>query len=931
MRISIVIFAQIPPPEHGQSRMVMLALETLRDKPESFDVHHVNARFSNSLEEIGESSIGKMLLTAKYLFQAICVRFLVKNPILYYVPGPVKWSSVLRDWALLSVLRLFYSRVVFHWHAIGHGEWAQGSERLTLGGPRWMDCMARKISAWVLNRPFASISVSSNSRKDAIAVASKHEWVICNGIEDPCPGFNKDLATIRESRHKELATTETLCFKILFLSHGTLEKGITDALDCLSDLLDSCDTSWRFQVTLAGGVSDSISIQFDTMVNALLAKSNGRIEIIKKCYLTGNEKHRCFIDHDIFLAPSRWESFGLTVIEAMAYGLPIVAAASDGVKGVLPDGYPYLAPVADPKILAEKLRSCCQNLRDRPTEDEKWTLRESFLSNYQIKDFRENLTNVFLAFQSSSSSEEDHGSKIVDSSSENPDTPIRVHSRPFAVEPSSSSSEDDHGSKIVDSRSKNPTQSGTEEPVLQLPSAQCFSESVIEERKSQCVTTDPFSPTETPKHRNTEESVLQLPSAQCFSEPVIEKRTNPCVASNPFSPTETPSSSASLCDLAVQSSSPISNLQSPISLSVYLADQNPGHDRSYGISRMSQVVLDTLQAGGHVNIETISSKTSQQGSDLMESARVLPWGTRRKWVRLLTDHFHPLFHRCATPSDVYYFPKGYLPLIDVFCHPSVVTIHDTIIQYDKDHYPEWRSRWEYTYWSMMLKHTLRKANRILTVSESSKIQVQIFMDRHRIPRKEITVTYEPCLYESFPQPENPTKENYVIHLASCEPHKRTAHLIRWWYEAEKSGRTIPMLHLIGQIPPEVTHLLASSHSMAKHPFLEDAALQASYQEARALILPSEIEGFGLPALEAYYLGTPVCYVKDTSVEEVLCPATHKGGFSLDSAESLFTALDEVMSMSPEEIRECGLKLRETYAAEKVAERMLSVFHEVSKR
>ncbi len=343
---------------------------------------------------------------------------------------------------------------------------------------------------------------------------------------------------------------------------------------------------------------------------------------------------------------------------------------------------------------------------------------------------------------------------------------------------------------------------------------------------------------------------------------------------------------------------------------------------------MSQVILDALQAGGRVNIETIASKTSQQGSERMGSARVLPWGTRRKWVRLLTDHFHPLFHRGAQPADVYYFPKGYLPLTDIFCRPSVVTIHDTIIQYDEDHYPRWRSRWEYGYWALMLKHTLRKADRILTVSESAKAQVLAFMARHRIPEKEITVTYEPCLYEKIPQPVEPAKENYVIHLASCEPHKRTAHLIRWWHEAEKDRTSLPMLHLIGNVPDEVAPLLASSHSIVKRPFLDDDALQSAYLEARALILPSEIEGFGLPALEAYYLGTPVCFVEGTSVDEILGVATDKGRFSLDSMDSLFRALDDVMSMTPDEVRNCGLKLRETYAAEKVAERMVEVFDDV---
>lgn len=365
-----------------------------------------------------------------------------------------------------------------------------------------------------------------------------------------------------------------------------------------------------------------------------------------------------------------------------------------------------------------------------------------------------------------------------------------------------------------------------------------------------------------------------------------------------------------------------------IKVSAYLADQNPGHDRSYGISRMSQAVLESLHDGGRIDVEAIVSRTSQRLNIDTNSTSILPWGTRLKSVRLLTDHLHPLFLIHRGSPDIHYFPKGYLPLLHKYCKPSVVTIHDTIIQYDFDHYPTWRRAWEYRYWEWMLKHTLRKADRILTVSESAKHQVQNFMDRHEIPTKEITVTYEPCLYESVPQPLEPNKVNYVMHLASSEPHKRTAHLIRWWHEAELAGRSLPILHLIGSVPTEVSALLASSHCIVKQPFLEESALQAAYLGARALILPSEIEGFGLPALEAYYLGTPVCFVKGTSVEEVLSVATDKGGFSLEHPDSLWQALAEVMAMTSDQIHSCGLKLRETYAAEKVAARMVSIFEEV---
>jgi glycosyltransferase involved in cell wall biosynthesis len=366
----------------------------------------------------------------------------------------------------------------------------------------------------------------------------------------------------------------------------------------------------------------------------------------------------------------------------------------------------------------------------------------------------------------------------------------------------------------------------------------------------------------------------------------------------------------------------------PVRAQVYLADQNPGYDRSFGISRMSHMVLNSLQGRGNTRIEVVVSESSQTGPENVNSTRSLPWGTRKKWVRLLSDHLHPLFVRLEKEPDLYYFPKGYLPLLDVYCRPSVVTIHDTIIQYDEDHYPDWRSRWEYGYWAWLLKHTLRNADRILTVSESSKSQISGFMQRHGIPEKKITVTYEPCAYETIPQPDCPAKDNKVIHLASIEPHKRTAHLIRWWLEAESERTDLPGLELIGSVPDGLSDRIRESRTIRLLPFLEDAELQEAYSSARALLLPSEIEGFGLPALEAYYLGTPVCFVKGTSVEEILSGATSKGAFSLEDRDSFFAALDEAMAMDPAEIRKCGLKLRETFDSEKVAERIESVFEDV---
>ena len=60
-------------------------------------------------------------------------------------------------------------------------------------------------------------------------------------------------------------------------------------------------------------------------------------------------------------------------------------------------------------------------------------------------------------------------------------------------------------------------------------------------------------------------------------------------------------------------------------------------------------------------------------------------------------------------------------------------------------------------------------------------------------------------------------------------------------------------------------------------------------------------------------------------------ATSKGGMSLEDPKSLLTALDEVLSMSPEEISHVGIKLREVFSLDTVSGRMLKVFQEISKQ
>jgi len=55
-------------------------------------------------------------------------------------------------------------------------------------------------------------------------------------------------------------------------------------------------------------------------------------------YLTGKELATAFASADAFIFPSRSETLGLVLLEAMAAGCPVVAARSGGIPDIVTDG-----------------------------------------------------------------------------------------------------------------------------------------------------------------------------------------------------------------------------------------------------------------------------------------------------------------------------------------------------------------------------------------------------------------------------------------------------------------------------------------------------------------------------------------------------------------------------------------------------------------
>ncbi len=367
----LLVFAHTPPPHHGQSYMVQIMLAGLggdarrrqSNAPPAWGGvwYHVNARFSQSLEDVGEFQGTKILLIFWFCLQAIWLRFRYGVRNFYYVPAPGKHVALYRDWLVMLFCRPFFKRVILHWHAAGMAKWLETSNTISA-----------RATTYRLFRPVdLSIVLSRYNIADAEKLLSHSIQVVNNGIPDPCPDFNESLLPRRQEeraiREKIFAgemPPARVTVKILFLAHCTREKGIFAAADSVlraNSELAARRLPIQLKLISAGNfVTDEEKTEFDRLrENPVFAST---IEHLG--FVSGEHKLQLLREAGLFLFPTCYlgENQPVNLIEAMAFGLPIVTTRWRSLPEMLPPDYPVLVNGLDPdelaaailKVLAEK-------------------------------------------------------------------------------------------------------------------------------------------------------------------------------------------------------------------------------------------------------------------------------------------------------------------------------------------------------------------------------------------------------------------------------------------------------------------------------------------------------------------------------------------------------------------------------------------------
>jgi glycosyltransferase involved in cell wall biosynthesis len=252
--------------------------------------------------------------------------------------------------------------------------------------------------------------------------------------------------------------------------------------------------------------------------------------------------------------------------------------------------------------------------------------------------------------------------------------------------------------------------------------------------------------------------------------------------------------------------------------------------------------------------------------------------------------------------------------------PAVVTIHDLSFE----RHPELMGRRDRFVFRRMVPRSVRRAARVLAVSESTKRDL---VEHYRIPEEKIVVT--PNGVDSLFRPDGHRRDGapYALFVGTLQPRKDPIAALEALAlvggdlrlivvgpdkgSGDEARRTASKLGLNGRV------------EFAGH--VEQQELAELYRGAACLVFPSRYEGFGLPVVEAMASGTPVVATAAGSIPEIAGDAAVlvEPGDSVALAGGIERALAD-----RERLVRAGLERARLYSWAETARRTLAVYREL---
>jgi glycosyltransferase involved in cell wall biosynthesis len=264
---------------------------------------------------------------------------------------------------------------------------------------------------------------------------------------------------------------------------------------------------------------------------------------------------------------------------------------------------------------------------------------------------------------------------------------------------------------------------------------------------------------------------------------------------------------------------------------------------------------------------------------------------------------------------------------------TVLTVHDLVYHL----FPAYHRSMNYWYLNTAMPLFARRADAVIAISQSTKRDL---MRYYQVPEDKITVVYEAASSRFRPASAEAVAEakasyrlpdKYVLALGTIEPRKNL-------------NRLLDAVCMIRQKDPELSLVIVGHAGWLYQDFFQhieklddpkavllsgyvpDADLPAVITGAKAYVLASFYEGFGLPILEAMACGTPVVSSNTSSMPELGAKAARY--FDPHDLQDMVTAISAVLEDADlrEEMRRRGFEQAARFSWKRTARETLAVYN-----
>ena len=225
--------------------------------------------------------------------------------------------------------------------------------------------------------------------------------------------------------------------------------------------------------------------------------------------------------------------------------------------------------------------------------------------------------------------------------------------------------------------------------------------------------------------------------------------------------------------------------------------------------------------------------------------------------------------------------------------PLVVTVHD-LRALSLEHTPLSRRLIAGRVYGQALRH----AAGVIAVSSTVRDEL---MERFQLPEERVHLVHNAADHFT-PLPRRPRADAPLLHLGHLEPRKNLTLLIR----ALAADPNLPQLVLAGAAKgDEKERLTALAHELGVekrvHLFgpYDEAELPDLLATCAALVVPSKLEGFGIPVLEAQRASVPVAISRAGALTEVA--GREAPSFDPGDADACAAAIRAALQATPEQL------------------------------